>query len=163
MKVKLSGYEMMLTVLAGGMRQVEAIRRAREDNHGFVGDGWGIHIEGAGAELAVAKAAGLFWEAVVKNPLGLAGDVGPIQVRSTQRANGRLILHKSDPAESLFILVTGRIPEFTIVGAIPGEQGMKDSYWTDPKEGRPAYFVPQEALKPLEEFNLTPAPLAEAA
>jgi hypothetical protein len=159
-KVKLTGYEMLIAAQAGVMRQVEAIRRERADNHGFAGDGWGVHIEGAGAELAVAKATGLFWEAVVKNPDALPGDVGEVQVRSTTRPDGRLIVHREDPDDTLFIFVTGKLPEYTIRGAIPSTAAKDEKFWADPAKGRPAFFVPHGALSDLSTFDLSPVAMS---
>lgn len=163
MKVKLSGYEMLLAAHAGVMRQVEAIRRGRVDNHGFRGDGWGAHIEGCGAEMAVAKSVGIYWEAVTTNPDHLEGDVGAIEVRSSEKPDGRLILHPTDPDDSLFIFVVGKLPEYEIKGGIVAAEGKKQPYWQDPGTGRPAFFVPQEALRPLSAFNLGPAPVEAVA
>ena len=30
---------------------------------------------------------------------------------------------------------------------------MKEEFWADPARGRPAYFVPKEALSPMETLN----------
>lgn len=155
--VTLSGYEMLLAGQAGVMRQVEAIRRGRKDAYGFKGDAWGVHIEGAGGELAVAKLVGAYWNACVRNPDELPGDVGNYEVRTPSRPNSRLIVHPQDPDDRPFVLVTGTMPNYTIHGYILGSDAKQQQWWEDPVGGRPAYFVPQSALLPMSQEPLVPA------
>ncbi len=129
------------------MRQIEALKRGRPHRYGKpTGSEWDTHIEGCAAEMAVAKAYDLYWEPVARAPEDLAGDVSDLQVRSTWRENGRLILHKRDPGDAPFVLVTGKIPTFTIRGWILGREGKLVEFW-DGGDGRAAYFVPQHALE----------------
>lgn len=159
MKVTLSNPEMLLAAQVGVMRRVKAITVDRQARYGFDGEPWGSDIESCGAEMAIGKLVGTYWSPdLVPGP----GDVGNIEVRSSTKADARLILHPDDPDEALFILVTGRLPEFEVHGAIVGKQGKVENYWTDPGTGRPAFFVPREALRPLSDFNLRPAPLEAA-
>lgn len=145
-RVELTDHEMRLAAHAGVERQLEALRLGRQDNHGFEGDGWGVHIEGACAEVAVAKATGRYWDAVVRRPEDLAGDVGRgLQVRSTRRSNGSLIIHHSDPDDAAFVLVVAKPPVFNLVGWIRGRDGKHDEWWRADLP-RPAFFVPQREL-----------------
>lgn len=160
MKVTLSPPEMIVAAQVGVMRRVKAITVNRKPRYGFDQEPWGSDIESCGAEMAVAKVVGSYWSPdMVPGP----GDVGDIEVRSSPKPDARLILHEQDSDEALFVLVTGCLPEFEIVGAIVGAEGKKQSYWTDPGTGRPAFFVPQEALRPLSAFNLTAAPMEVVA
>jgi hypothetical protein len=148
MIVRLDRHEIYQVAFAGIQRQTEALLLGRQHRHGFKGKGWDIHIEGAAAEYAFSKAAGWFWKSVAHDPKQLAGDVGKAQIRSTDRENGSLIVHKDDPNEATFVLVVGQIPEFNIAGWIIGKDAKQNEWWrTD--TGRPAYFVPQDALKQL--------------
>jgi hypothetical protein len=148
-RVRLTEHQLRQAAQAGVERQILAIRNGRRDSHGFEGDGWGLHIEGACAELAVAKCRNKFWEAVVDVPEGLEGDVGRAQVRSTRRASGCLLVHPDDPDPAPFVLVIVRSPyEYDVVGWIEGRNAKREEWWrTD--TGRPAFFVPQSALNPL--------------
>lgn len=136
---------------AGTRRRIEALRLGRVPVYGDtkVHAEWGVDIEGAAAEMAVAKSFNLFWTPVVREPKELDGDVGfglqALQVRSTPRDNGRLILHDRDADDAVFVLVTGRLPEFHIRGWTTGREG-KQARFQHPGDGRPAYFVPQESL-----------------
>ncbi len=137
---------------AGTRRRIEALRLGRKPVYGDtkIHAEWGVDIEGAAAEMAVAKAYNLFWTPVVQRPEELPGDVGrgmhALQVRSTPREHGRLILHERDKDDAIFVLVTGRIPAFTIRGWIQGKDGKCDRF-LHPGDGRPAFFVPQEHLR----------------
>ena len=142
---------MTQAALVGVMRQITNLRDGRRDAHGAsLSTGWQIHIEGACAEYAVAKHLGVFWNGNMGNLK--ADDVGPFQVRSTEHANGRLILHEGDPSDKLYVLVTGRCPSYVIQGWIKGEDGQNPKYWTDPSTGRPAFFVTTADLKPMSDF-----------
>lgn len=150
-KVTLTTHEIHQCALAGVLRHIEQLRTPHA--HGYAGDAehsWGMDIEGAAAEFVVAKKRGLFWNAVVgvSDVRGLPGDVADLEVRSTSRSNGCLLLHESDPDDRRFILVTGAIPSLTIVGWMFGRDGKNPEWWrTD--TGRPAFFVPQRALLPF--------------
>lgn len=149
-RVSLTDYELRLAAHAGVERQLEALRLGRQDNHGFAGAGWDLHIEGACAEVAVAKATGRYWDAVVRRPEDLAGDVGRgLQVRSTRRSNGCLIIHPTDPDEAAFVLVVAAPPAFNIIGWIRGREAKRDEWWRE-DTGRPAFFVPQGGLTDVQ-------------
>lgn len=148
-KVVLTKSEMFMAALTGVQRQIESVADGRKDKHGYDGqDGWGIHIEGAMAEIAVAKALNRYWDAGVNT--FKAGDVGNIQVRHTKLAGGRLIVREGDTSEDVFVLVTGTSPAYSVLGWIRGMDAKKEEYWQAPA-GRPgAYFVPQSHLHNLK-------------
>lgn len=149
MKVELTNAEVMLIAQAGAMRRLSAIRRSRVEPYGApCGELWGLDIESCGAEYAAAKVLDCHWQPYAENPHTLVGDVGEYQVRSTWRPDGRLILHDADADESVFVLVTGRVPTFVVVGFILGRDGKDERYLFD-GDGRPAFFVPQPVLNPL--------------
>lgn len=146
MKSGLNWHELLQAAIVGSQRNVEALRHARPTTHGFSGAAWTIHIEGAAAEMAYAKARDVFWLSVVDDFHALPGDVGRTQVRSTDRANGCLLLHHEDPDNAAFVLAVGRAPEFDFVGwGIAGDL-KRPEFWRE-DTGRPAFFVPQTALE----------------
>ena len=147
--IVLSWPEVILAASVGVMRNVTNLRDRRRDAHGLRSDdlGWQHHIEGACGECAFAKFAGLFWSGAVGNLT--ADDVGPWQVRTRTRDDYQLIVHQSDPDDRRFVLVRGRCPRYAVVGWIWGRDAKRHEWWADPKGGRPAYFVPDEALTPL--------------
>lgn len=151
MIVTLTWAECQAGITAGAMRRLRRIRAGAADRHGLVltDNDWTNQIEACAAEIAVAKHLDTYWADSWQPDYD--GDVGHgTQVRWTPRADGRLILHKSDPGEHLFYLVRGAIPTFDVVGFISGESGKIEKYWTDPGTGRPAYFIPDTDLIPIE-------------
>lgn len=149
-RVSLTPAEMMQAALVGVMRQVSNLRDGRKDAHGFDGDGWSVHVEGAAGELAVAKALDKFWSGNQGNLK--ADDVGTLQVRTRSRPGYELVVHDRDPDERPFVLARGRAPHFEIVGWLMGREAKRPEFWKDPAGGRPAYFVPDAALRPIEEL-----------
>lgn len=135
----------------GRLRQLAAIRRGSNDNHGFSGLGWSEHIEGACGELAVCKLIGVYWDGGVdtfKLP-----DIGAkTQVRTRSSHSYELIVRGDDSDDEIFILATGKCPTYRIHGYCYGRDGKKSEY-SQTHGGRPAaYFVPQKALRPISEL-----------
>lgn len=103
---------------------------------------------------------GRFYEAVVCKFEGkpyvfryFGVDTGKYEVRGTRYSYGKLLLHPKDRDEQIFILVTGLPPTFCLVGWIKGKDGKNPKFWSDPVGGRPAFFVPQTSLNPIEELS----------
>ena len=104
----------------------------------------------------VAKATGRKWISSGTVPDGpLDGDVsGGLQVRWTERRDGRLIVRPSDPDSLVCVLVVGPVDSMEVVGWLPCAE-CKRSYWLGAPGHRPAaYFVPQQVLRPIEELAL---------
>lgn len=144
--------ELMLGAVVGVMRRVSALKRSRSTAYGAGGDivePWQVDIEGAIGELIVAKQLDRYWHALAAN-----GDVRRewpdvgtnIQVRSTTRLDGALIVHPSDADDHIFYLVRGCAPSYQIVGWIAGRDAKQDCWWRDDVRV-PAYFVPEMALE----------------
>lgn len=151
MRVRLDWSEMEIAATVGKMRQMQALELNRAARYGAsVENAWTLNMEGAAGEMAVAKALGIYWSGNIGN-LG-AADVGPMQVRTSSRSDGDLILHPRDRDDAIFVLATGLAPSFRIVGWLYAVTGKDDKYWRDPAGGRPAYFVPQRLLRPMYEI-----------
>lgn len=156
MKVTLDWSELELAAAVGLRRQISSMRDQREDKHGFSGPGWTIHIEGACGELAVAKALGRYWNGSVDNFRGpdipdqeVRAAFGRIQIRTRSNAYYDLIVRPDDADQDVFILVTGRAPEFEVHGWIRGREAKQEMWLRTYGDRPPAYFVPQAALRRL--------------
>lgn len=148
-EVNLTSYEMMIAAQVGVTRQISNLQKGRKDFYGAKErDGWRMHIEGCMGEMAVAKALGLFWNGDIGD-LG-APDVDGLEVRTSSRLDGDLIMHPRDKDNAYYILVTGVNGRYQIHGYIEGRYGKNEKYWSDPAGGRPAFFVPQSVLNPIE-------------
>lgn len=157
--IKLTPAEIMQGAIAGVMRQTQNISRDRTPRYGATKENdWQLHVEGCLGEMAVAKEYNLFWNA----NLGVIapGDIGrKVEVRTRSRHHYDLILHPSDPDGSVFVLLTGTNGSYTLHGWLLGIEGKQQRYWADPAKGRPAFFVPQSALRSPESLRIA----AEAA
>jgi hypothetical protein len=80
MQINLNSHEVGAAVRVGALRHWEAVRGGMADRHGFDGDGWGVHIEGALGEIAAAKALNIYWDGSVNT--FKADDLAGIQVRT---------------------------------------------------------------------------------
>lgn len=153
MDVELTWDEVMMAATIGLKRHVRGLLRRRQNMFGDRGadySGWDAHIIGALGEYAVAKGLNRFWPGADPG-LDYEGDVGRgVHVRATERRNGCLIIHETDPPE-LFILVTGTPPVLTLAG-FEHAGNLKDPRWFRTDVPRPGYFVPQDALTPMTEL-----------
>ena len=105
---------------------------------------WSYDIDGACAELAVAKAMGVYWSGHVgsfKEP-----DVANIHVRSTAHKDGCLIIRDNDPEDYVYILVITECPNYTIVGGISGKKAKQREKSTSDQTGAAAWWIEQKNL-----------------
>lgn len=151
-EVSLTWPQVMLAANLGVLRHIEAIFGNQHDKPGVGKDnGWTLHIEGAAAEMAFARAASVFFPATLndsKNP-----DVGQVQVRNRYRHDYELPFRAGDDPKWPYVLVTGKIPDFRVWGWLYGHEIQRPEWWKDPGEREaPAYFAPHSALRSLSEL-----------
>jgi hypothetical protein len=150
MIIELNAKEMMLASMNGQMRQIQNLKkkyRAPTMGCGHFND-WQLHIEGAMAEWAVAKYLKIYPEG-----FGFGqGDLGIYEVRSSPKESTLMYMKGTDKDNHIFIRVTGINGRYKIHGWIMGKDGKgypkEDKY----QNGRPAIWVPYEALKPMDEL-----------
>jgi hypothetical protein len=76
-------------------------------------------------------------------------DIGSrTDVKTTGPAAGYLWVRKGDKAGYLYLLVTGRGPEFTVHGWLEGVEAMVPRWWVEEKPN-PAWKIPQWRLNAL--------------
>ena len=69
----------------------------------------------------------------------------------TSHARGSLLLHPRDLDDAPYVLMTGGGGAYQVRGWIMGRDGKQEKYWGDrANQNRPAYWVPQSALNPIE-------------
>lgn len=155
MLIKLTTEEVEQATQVANLRNKSQRTAGRPD--GLVkGSSLGRDVQGALGELAVSKALNLPWDGKFL-PIPAwdkwkhkGNDVGKIEIRSTDRENGRLILHQSDKDWSPYLLVLSNAhPEYQLVGWIYGEEGKDAKYWRD-NVPRPCFMVPQSDLRSIE-------------
>ena len=150
-EVNLEWFEYRMASYVGLNRQLSSMRKGRRDAHGFDGTGWSEHIEGACGELAVSKHLGRYWDGSIdtfKN-----ADLGEkIQVRTSHNHSYKLLVRPNDDDNHAYVLVTGRCPNYRIWGYIIGRDAKIDEYIDAPLGRPPAYFVPKEKLRDVNEL-----------
>jgi hypothetical protein len=156
-KVRLSIEEFQAAVLVAVARHKESRIRGYQHTAGFEPASYSAEIEGACAEMAVAKAVDRYWDMSVGRIGGSRdGDVGQLEIRQTDRADGSLIVRPGDNPARPFVLVTGRNGRYTVHGWITGQEARRPEWVREPN-GRPkAWFVPQQALRPLSTLPRPP-------
>lgn len=150
--VLLTWVEVIQAAQVGVFRQVRACRKGRVERHGEPRQRgpWEIQIEGAAAEMAVAKALGMYW--ADSTELDYNGDVGRYHVRSSDLADAHLLLYPTDPDEACFILVTGRAPLFHIRGWIVAAEGKVDAYRANGRLRSDGWMVPADVLWSIKDL-----------
>lgn len=145
--IELNPYEIEVACLVGVQRQIENIFKGADPAYGAgTANDWQFHIEGCLGEMALAKKLGCYWDG---KGVKRAPDVGDVDVRTTHLVRGRLILHPEDPDDRFFCLMTGVNGRYTYRGGIFAGEGKQEAYWEDPQgTNRPAFFVPQNQLRP---------------
>jgi hypothetical protein len=153
--VKLTWYEAAMASHVGWMRQLAAIKAGKQDCHGYDGEGWSEHIEGACGEMAVAKLLGIFWDGSVNT--WKANDLPGLQIRTRSLHDYDLIVRPNDENDSRWVHVTGRCPEYRVHGWIVGSSAKRPEFLKT-HGGRPAaYFVPASKLRRMTEMQSTAA------
>lgn len=149
MKVRLSESEIRIGSTNGADRKISSISGGFYRGNHKQSSGWSEDIEGALAEMALCKHMGLYWTAGVntfKHP-----DVGQdIQVRSTTRDDGCLIVRDDDSDDHRFYLVIGSNGTYEIVGWLYGSEAKKDKWARNPGGYRRSFFVPQKFLRSID-------------
>lgn len=151
MEIELEWYEYALAAETGKLRRLTAIRRSSANSHGAENLSWTEDIEGAAAEMAVAKALGIYWSGGIdtfKNP-----DLGRnFQVRWTPSHSNNLIVREGDLDTDAYILATGTTPKFVVRGYLYGYEAKNKDWERSPNGRPPAYFIPPNHLRPISEL-----------
>ena len=157
-KIKLTVSEIRVAAQVGVARKLSSMEKNLNQNESYnYQKAWDYDINGAAAELAFCKWKGIHWSASVDNFTG--ADVGDdIQIRNAQKDDGSLAIKEHDQNDHVFVLLTGRIPEFTLRGWIRGKDGKKPHWKSNINKGQDTWLVPQEALRKIPERNGKQAP-----
>lgn len=169
--ITLTESEIQLGAMVGVLRQAQNIKLNRPPAHGADDENdWQKHCEGALAEMAFARWLNWYWSGNIgdlKVP-----DVGPVQIRSTVRDDGCLILRDPDPKFAAYVLAIGKNGKYRFAGWIPGEEGKLTKYYGatnpnrppsefKPKRCNPCFWVEQSFLQSMSSIQhaIQPPPL----
>jgi|GEM_PF-2164158 hypothetical protein len=111
-------------------------------------------VIGVCGEIAVAK-LGKFYFIPGLNEFHVVPDVfRDVEVRSTDRDDGCLVIRDNDVLERRFILAIVNGSDVVLAGWIYGTEGAKSEYLRNPNNHVPAWFIPSHKLRPMETFNV---------
>ena len=129
--------------------------RGRNNGPRFGEKALAIHLLGAAGEVAVASFMGLKNELFKETEARRGSEdlPGGIDVKTRSRSHYDLIVQKREDPRKKFVLVTIEDQKTLLHGWCYGSEAMDEKYWADPARGRPAYFVPQSALRPMESLK----------
>jgi hypothetical protein len=147
-EIVLNNAELYVAAQVGSMRRVASIQRKLNNKLHSTKSEWAMDIDGAAAEMAVAKYLNMYWVPTVN--AGKEADVAGFQVRSTNHLNGNLLIRENDVKREQYILVISQPPTFKIIGWIWSDDAKSEKYWRPPDEtGGGAWWVPQSDLMPM--------------
>ena len=106
---------------------------------------------GACGEIAVGKAAGVFFVPSVGTFHRVPDCMTDCEVRSTDNLNGSLIVRDNDSDDRRYILAIVSDDKVNLVGWMMGGEAKNPEWVRDPHGQRSAWFVPQSSLRPIEE------------
>lgn len=143
--ITLSPTEMDVARLVGERRHRNAAAHGWKDVVADIGESLDRHVNGAAAEIAVAKALGKYWDADITRFKG--ADILPdIQVRWRSQHDWDLIVRDGDNPEHLYYHVTGAPPRLCIHGFIAGRAAKRECFRKNPGGYKPSFFVPDANL-----------------
>lgn len=165
MKIKIAPTDLDRAIVTARKRFMPAIVNNWSETAGptglthygrFVND-----LEATLSEIATARALGIsdFYPSV--NTFHTQADVlSDIEVRSTSSSRNRLILRRNDNANHRFVFTVVELfracpwkedhPVVDIIGWCHARDGMQDKYLNQYNNREPAWFVPQDILKPID-------------
>ena len=110
---------------------------------------------GCCAELAIGRVFDRYSIPQVGTFHNKADFLRDIELRSTARADGRLIVRDNDANDRryVFAVVNGETVNF--VGWMWGSEAKQPEYISNPNGYRQAWFVPQNKLRPFSELVVT--------
>ena len=154
MKVDLSYSEILSAVNIAGQMQVQNMMQGRKPRYGApsnFGTATALCLVGLIGELAVAKAMNKFWMGNIGHhgTTDVGGQNG-FEVRTFEDENKNLILHPHDADEKKFVAASVQnLPQVNLIGWCYGHEGKHPLFWQE-FTGRPCYFMPKRALRPMD-------------
>jgi hypothetical protein len=150
-EIRLFPDEVAAAVAVASRRRIECNRKRRNAVK-FEQDGaqrWGVEIEAACAEIAVARVLNLAWTGM--SGIGQA-DVGDlVEVRHSIHPGAHLVLYPDDCEVSPFVLVTGRDGVYSARGWVLARDGRVPMIGAEKPDG--SWWVPQIELRPMAELR----------
>lgn len=156
--VELSWFELRLAAEVGITRNIEAIaagKPTRVWRQGGPSASWGVHVDGAAAEMAACKALGIYWSGSINTYQNEADVLKNIEIRSRAKADAPLIIRPKDDDDKIFVHLTGTavMNDFVVHGWIRASDAKVEKYWEDTYPAPSCWFVPAEDLWEIEKLR----------
>ncbi len=110
-------------------------------------------VIGTCGEMAVAKAMNKWFIPTIDTFHDRPDVFDAVEVRSTGRADGRLIVRDNDPDDRIYILAIVQAPDIKLAGWMRGGDCKIQKYFYNPNNYRDAWFVPQKDLQTMDSLN----------
>lgn len=122
---------------------------ADASKYGYDGSTLELHYRGCLGEMAFAKGLNRYWSGAGCS-YHVDDDVGRVQVRVSAHPHACLLVRPNEEAlDDPWVLVVGEGNTYSIVGWLWGRETRREIWLRSPAGRPPAYFVPQEALRPI--------------
>jgi hypothetical protein len=120
-------------------------------------------VVGILGELAVLDFLKINSDPLVNTYHNIADAGTDVESRATNKLDGHLILRHNDSPERRYIFCTVNYDSVKLIGWLKGEDAMQDKYfrseqkiksmYKNPRVLRPAWFVPQDVLFDMKNFE----------
>lgn len=133
-----------------GQARYQVNRAAKVTNRKMAPEDQDIETDAVGAEIALAKALNVYPDLTLTPRRGgsdLTLNGLTIDVKQTAYEDGRLLIEKQkkDDPSAVYVLMTGKLPNFTCRGFYFAGDVFQDKWLKDLGRGE-GYVIPQEAL-----------------
>ena len=160
MQVTLSDSEIAIATYIGKARNGNARSGGIPDGkRDYDNTSIGIDVDGMGAELAVAKCLNVYPDLTILKGHRPHHDLvyrdKKLEVKQSKYANPRLLLspNRIYVADNFgYVLVSGTVPTYTIVGYLSSRQVEKVGEWVDLGKGR-SWGVLSSQMKPIQNLE----------
>lgn len=154
---KISPDEFSIIVQVASNRAISALKKNLKDSVNRKRD-WvedlEMHVKGVVGEYAAAKVLGIPFTGSVdtfKSETDLSGN---IEVRFRSNPTWDLIVRPTDGLDNKKVVLVRGLPPgaVEVAGWIWGREAKREEWWKNHGNLKPAWWVPAEALRPMEEI-----------
>lgn len=149
--ITLTKAELYMGAVIGSLRRIASLQNGNNPNRHAQKSDWATDIDGAHAEQALSKYLGIYWFPGI-NTFKAPDLINGLQVRSTNHANGHLIIRPNDDDYQTFVLVVCQTPIYRLMGSLMAIEAKTAEYFHKGEVGEAdCWWVPQGALGDLPE------------
>jgi len=136
---------------AGVKRRMFALKSGKPAVYGASDEGaWDHDVNGAIAELACAKWAGVYWNGTIGETT--LPDVGPWQIRSKIEDGHRLVIRPTDSDNEKYVSVLVTLPTVVLCGWMWGHEGKEAKWLKEYPPKPPMYFIEDHCLRDMQDL-----------